>query len=149
MVLSKFHKEAKVLVGELALKYNMGDCDVNISILPIKKDVPETKDYGPPAQDIAHAICNFYDLKYNRVFSITRKQPFCIVRQVAFYILCNYTKYGCYRIGKIFGRTHSTVIHGSKMIRGLMDVDKDMKEEVGKVVNIIKEMFKIEHNDND
>jgi len=147
-MLSKFQQEAKSRVQDLAAEYGLDDYAIYITTVHKDDGPPKHEDeLGPDMEDIARSICDFYNLPYNEVFSLTQKQPNCVIRQVVFYILMNYTEHGCYKIGRKFGRTHATVIHGEKVIRNLMDVDKNMRSEVNYVVDIILKTYKNVNND--
>jgi len=64
-----------------------------------------------PASIVA-AVCDAFRVTHGDISSRQRGQHIALARQVAIYLIRELTDYSFLRIGRYFGRDHSTVIHG-------------------------------------
>ena len=95
---------------------------------------------------IENAICIYFALTPEQLFSNTRKTEIITPRQLFFYMAYKYTprsyaSIGCYAQEKeLANRTwgHATVLHGAKVIAGFIKMnDRDTLKHVWKLEKII------------
>lgn len=83
---------------------------------------------------IINAVCNSYDIVFDKLKKRSRKREIREPRQVIMYLLCLYTSMNLKEIGKIFGGyDHTTVIHARKQIHDYLCTDIDMARRVMKI----------------
>lgn len=73
------------------------------------------------AVETATGIEDFYTNK-------TRKREYVDARRIAYKLFRDVKLYPYAKIGSIFNKNHATVLFGVNTIEGLMEVDKDFKE---------------------
>lgn len=83
------------------------------------------------------AIVREYNAKDDYVLGGGRRQPDAEARQMAMYMMHRELGYTLTEIGRLFSRTHATVVHAIQRIDGLLAVDKNTKQHYD---NIIKEL---------
>lgn len=72
-------------------------------------------------QDIQRAVCQFYRMSMTELLSARRTKEVARKRQVAMYLCKTLTGKSYPEIGRRFGgRDHSTIIHGTHLIDGLL-----------------------------
>lgn len=82
----------------------------------------ETEDFFIiKAVEIATGIEDFYTNK-------TRKREYVDASRIAYKLFRDVKLYPYAKIGSIFNKNHATVLFGVNTIEGLMEVDKDFKE---------------------
>tara|TARA_R110002020_G_scaffold334555_2_gene549789 strand:- start:7091 stop:7720 length:630 start_codon:yes stop_codon:yes gene_type:complete len=101
-------------------------------------------------ESIVKTVCEFYALKPKKVFSNTRKGEIVKARQVIQYLIKKNTKKSLECIGKVsldYGRKkshdHASVLHSFKKIIGLIEVDKDFRDEINQINVIYKKRKEI------
>lgn len=97
-------------------------------------------------KDILDIVCNYYLLTRKELFRETRKRHITQKRQVYFYLSCLYTKESLESIGRIaldYGRkaafNYATVRHGKKTILDLLEVDRNLQEEIKVMTSMISD----------
>jgi chromosomal replication initiator protein len=92
---------------------------------------------------IQRAVAAHYDIRVADMSSSQRPRSIAVPRQVAMYLCRELTPASLPDIGSAFDKTHATVLHAHKTIRGRMDVDTDLRRHVheiahklGKPVNV-------------
>jgi len=90
--------------------------------------------HGPITFDeIAHAVCDRYGVSVQQLLSRRRTKQVAIPRQVAMY-LCRHLLEASYpRIGSLFGRDHTTAIHGVRVISSRIRQDPALQAEVSTI----------------
>mgnify|MGYP003405834534 FL=1 len=75
---------------------------------------------------ILKLVCNFYNMEVSKALERNRKREFVTVRQAFMYIARQHgANFGTHEIGQMIGLDHSSVIHGTKKVQGLIEVDAD------------------------
>lgn len=93
----------------------------------------------PPSkyQDLIDKVCEYYGIKSGEYNKLTRKKTYVLCRQVIMYLLHKHTNESLKMIGEIvrpdMPYDHTTVIHGQRKIKGLLDVDVDFRLEFQKI----------------
>ncbi len=83
------------------------------------------------AETIIAATATTYGLSTRELIGPSRKQPLARCRQIAMYLCRELTDLSLPKIGAHFGgRDHTTVIHAVEKIKGLIQSDKAVFDEV-------------------
>ena len=73
------------------------------------------------------------------MLSKTRKREIVQARQIAMYFAKNCTNNSLSKIGREIGqKDHATVLHASRTVKNLMDIDKEFKQNIEDIEHIIK-----------
>jgi len=79
---------------------------------------------------IQRAVAAHYDIRVADMSSTQRPRSIAVPRQVAMYLCRELTPSSLPDIGNAFAKTHATVLHAHKSVRGRMDVDDDLRRHV-------------------
>ena len=91
----------------------------------IDRNVPKTIDH----HFIRELICNYFDVTEKELDSPKRTKKIAYPRQVAMYLIREYTDLSLPKIGEIFGnRDHSTVVHACDKLTREVEENNDTKE---------------------
>lgn len=83
------------------------------------------------AQIIHDVVCGHYEVNPAEVWIKNRRRPFVMARQTIWYFLRKYTQIQLNRIGRLYGcYDHTTVIHGTRTISGLIEFDQNIRNEI-------------------
>lgn len=86
--------------------------------------------------DIIDKVCGYFHVDSSVMHSKTRKREVVQVRQVAMYLAKKHTDTSLSKIGQLIGdRDHATVLHACKIVRDLVEVDKDFCAEIKEIEN--------------
>lgn len=84
-------------------------------------------------------VCNYFQVPYEEVKSISRLTRVRLPRQVAmFFINKMYPKLGSVYIGKMFDRDHATVLHSYKAVENMIFTQPDFRHDINELERIIK-----------
>ena len=87
---------------------------------------------------IKDTVCNYYNIKPEKLVMRSRKREIVVARQVAMYLSKKHTSTALASIGSLLGRyDHATVLYACKTIEGQLQVDKELQ----KAVNEIEQMM--------
>ncbi|MDY5813481.1 MAG: chromosomal replication initiator protein DnaA [Bacteroides sp.] len=85
-------------------------------------------------ESILEAVCEQYKLDSSAIHTKSRKREVVVARQVAMYLAKKHTDLSTSKIGKFIGdKDHATVLHACKTIKGQIEVDKELKNEVDRI----------------
>lgn len=90
------------------------------------------------AQLIQRVACEFYGVARNEMLSGRRSIEAVHPRQVAMYLARVMTLKSFPEIGKVFGRDHTTILHGSRKIEQRLAVDAALRDEVEQIRHLIE-----------
>lgn len=83
---------------------------------------------------IKNAVCNYYDIKPDKLVMRSRKREVVVARQVAMYLSKKHTSTALAGIGSMLGRyDHATVLYACKTIEGQLQVDKELQKSVTEI----------------
>jgi chromosomal replication initiation ATPase DnaA len=86
---------------------------------------------------IRDVVCNYYSIRLDGFYSKNRMRQLVTARQVSSYF-CSLKKIQIKSIGMICGGIHhSTVLHGIKNVKNLMETDKKFKKEIDEITKKI------------
>ncbi len=98
----------------------------------VLRDIIRTPDDAPVTADLVIDVtASHYGLSRTELLGPSRKQPLARFRQIAMYLCREHTDLSLPKIGAAFGgRDHTTVIHAVEKIKGLIQKDKQVFDDV-------------------
>lgn len=85
------------------------------------------KNFSKRKDHIISVVSEYYGVD---IFKNTRKRKISFSRMTAMYLLWKYTDMGVIPIGKIFGRSHSSVSHSVKKVNALCWGDEQIRGQL-------------------
>ena len=85
---------------------------------------------GELARMITDTVCKHYGVTMPDVFSPSRVRTVTNARFVAMVLVREHTDLSTIRIGKLFNRDHSAIIHASKTIEDRLQVEADLRNDM-------------------
>lgn len=79
---------------------------------------------------VIHTICQHMEIGRDKIESKARVRPVSYCRHLIFYFLRTHTNLTYLQIATLFGKDHSTVIHGYETIKDLLQVDTNVKDQI-------------------
>ncbi len=98
----------------------------------VLRDVVHLQSSAPfTADGIISTVAQYYEINRSDLTGPSRRQPLARQRQIAMYVCREHTDLSLPRIGRAFGnRDHTTVIHAVDKIKGLIQTDKAVYDQV-------------------
>ncbi len=98
----------------------------------VLRDVVRLQSEEPLTADIIiSSVGQYYEIPRSELTGSSRRQPLARQRQIAMYVCREHTGLSLPRIGQAFGgRDHTTVMHAVDKIKGLLQTDKDVYDQV-------------------
>jgi chromosomal replication initiator protein len=85
-------------------------------------------------EEIVDKVCEHYHVDPSVLHSKSRKREIVQVRQIAMFLVKKHTDISTSKIGHFIGnRDHATVLHACKIVKDLVEVDKDAKAEIEEI----------------
>lgn len=119
----------------------------NLQRQPVDMDLVQTllKDVVPLGEsivvapiDIINAVASYYKISPDEIYSSSRAQAIALARQIAMYLCREQTGLSLPKIGEIFGRDHTTVMHANKKINDLMNERRYVYTQITEIIHRIK-----------
>lgn len=88
--------------------------------------------------DIINAVAAYYKISPDDIYSQSRAQAIALARQIAMYLCREQTGLSLPKIGEIFGRDHTTVMHANKKVNDLMNERRYVYTQITEIINRIK-----------
>jgi chromosomal replication initiator protein len=101
----------------------------------VLRDVVHLQSSAPLTADgILSSVAQYYEIPQSDLTGPSRRQPLARQRQIAMYVCREHTDLSLPRIGRAFGsRDHTTVMHAVDKIKGLLQTDKDVYDQVTEI----------------
>ena len=110
------------------------EIDMDLAQLIIKKAVRIIENKPLDIDTIITKVCEHYKLDESVLHSKSRKREVVQIRQMAMFLAKKHTDISASKIGHLIGnRDHATVLHACKIMKDLIEVNKEVKEEVEKI----------------
>jgi chromosomal replication initiator protein len=108
-----------------------GETQTIDTIRTLLRDILE-KELQPDisAVSIQKAVADHFDVRMSDMTSKRRQQSVAVPRQVAMFLCRRLTRSSLPEIATEFDKTHATVLHACKTIRGRMDTDSELTARV-------------------
>jgi chromosomal replication initiation ATPase DnaA len=110
-----------------------------------RNDMPETLIRVTP-NDLLAIVCNYFEIDVLDIKQKNRKRKIVYPRQIAIYLMREYTELSLNDIAIKFDRAvkdHTTVIHSHREIKNLYEVMPNVKSDIRNIKNIISEVTQI------
>ncbi|MDD2798940.1 MAG: chromosomal replication initiator protein DnaA [Bacteroidales bacterium] len=90
-------------------------------------------------ETILDTVCQFLKVDQRMVGSKSRKREFAQARQISMFLSKKLTDQSFSRIGQVIGKKdHATVLHACKTIKGLIEIDKNVRSQVDEIEKQLK-----------
>ena len=101
----------------------------------VLRDVVNLRSAAPLTADgIIASVCQYYEIPRTDLTGPSRRQPLARQRQIAMYVCREHTDLSLPRIGRAFGgRDHTTVMYAVDKIKGLIQADKNVYDQVTEI----------------
>ena len=110
------------------------EIDMDLAQLIIKKAVRIIENKPLDIDTIITKVCEHYKLDESVLHSKSRKREVVQIRQMAMFLAKKHTDISASKIGHLIGnRDHATVLHACKIMKDLVEVNMEVKEEVEKI----------------
>lgn len=134
-VISSFVAYTSFLKKEMSMSLAQEIIKSHVSVSP--EMVSERKEVT--IERIQTAVCSYYNVTKEELFSKTRTKNIAFARQVAMYLSKEMTTLSLKAIGAAYGgKTHATVLHASKTIVEKLVGCKKFIDEIQEIKNIIE-----------
>lgn len=112
--------------------------DVQMAEYVLKDLFPDGRDRIISVQDIIDEVATYFSITAEELCSASRSRQLVNARQIAMYLTRELTDLSLPRIGRAFGnRDHSTVMHATQKITGLMTERRVTYDQVQELTNRI------------
>lgn len=96
--------------------------------------------------DITTVVADKYEnndkkISKNHIFIRSRKQPYCLIRQIIYFIGHHLCGHSLTDIGIEFGYTHATVLNGCNVVRNAMETDRRFRGKMEYIIESVKEFY--------
>ncbi len=116
------------------------EIDLELTGRIIRKAVKCSESKPVTIETIISKVCEHYKFDEAVIHTKTRKREVVQVRQVAMFLSKKHTENSASKIGKLIGnRDHATVLHACKIIKDLLEVDKNFKAEIEEIESSLKQ----------
>jgi chromosomal replication initiator protein len=110
--------------------------DVQMAEYVLKDLFPDGRDRVISVQDIIEEVAAYFSITPEELCSASRSRQLVNARQIAMYLTRELTDLSLPRIGRAFGnRDHSTVMHATQKITGLMTERRATYDQVQELTN--------------
>jgi chromosomal replication initiator protein len=110
--------------------------DVQMTEYVLKDLFPDGRDRVISVQDIIEEVARYFSISPEELCSASRSRQLVNARQIAMYLTRELTDLSLPRIGRAFGnRDHSTVMHATQKITGLMTERRATYDQVQELTN--------------
>ncbi len=134
-------RELEGAVKKILLHHMLIKKEINIELAQeALKDIINEKKKKITPGFVSETIEKFFNLKENDLKSKSRSQNIAFPRQIAMYILKEYTDLSLKQIGSFFGNLdHTTVLHGINKIKNQKENDPTVENVINDILKDIKE----------
>jgi chromosomal replication initiator protein len=91
---------------------------------------------------VVQAVSSVTGIKREHIFGRRRLRRYADARHMAMFLTRQSTKLTVQRIGKLFDRDHSTVVHASNSVQSLIDISDNYKDDFNEIVNEYDRLIK-------
>ena len=132
-------RDLEGIVVSLMAHSTINNADIDIALA--RRVVGDLSDYEKPVitiDEIISKVAGYYSVEVNSINTRSRKREVVLVRQVAMFLAKKYLDMSTSKIGHyIGGRDHATVVHACKTITNLAETDKQFRNELSEIENLL------------
>ncbi len=134
-------RELEGAIKKILLFHQLSRKEINIELASeALKDILDARKRKITPSLVIERVEKYFNLKENDLKSKSRSQNIAFPRQIAMYILKEYTPLSLKQIGTAFGgMDHTTVLHGIKKVKENMDGDASVQNLIDDLIKDIRE----------
>ena len=137
-LLVKSNNNIKIILKNIIRIETYLSLNKNINISLIKSLIKERENNKIEVKDIQSIIAKYFNISIPDIISDKKKKIYSYPRQLAMYFSRKYTDLSFQEIGFLFGdRDHTTVIYALKKIEKMRNIDKDIKNDINNIENLL------------
>ena len=107
------------------------EIDMDLAERIIRKAVRIIENKPITIEEIVAKVCEHYKMDESVLHTKSRKREIVQVRQVAMFLAKKHTDISTSKMGHLIGnRDHATVLHACKIVKDLVEVDKEIKADI-------------------
>lgn len=115
------------------------EIDMDLAERIVRKSVACSESKPVTIETIISKVCEHYNIEESVIQTKSRKREIVQARQIAMFLAKKYTDHSMSKIGQFIAkRDHATVLYACKAIEGLIEVDKNFKNEIEEIEATIK-----------
>lgn len=137
--LAKINKDFKSLIENvvrIASYASLNHGDINISM--VKSLIKSNQKAEISINDIKSVTSGYFNISLSEIASNRKQRIYSYPRQISMYLSRKYTNLSLGEIGHCFGhKDHSTVIYAVRRIKNLREKDKQVKEDINVIENLL------------
>ena len=116
------------------------EIDMSLAERIIKKAVHIIENKPITIEEIIAKVCEHYKMDESVLHTKSRKREIVQVRQVAMFLAKKHTDISTSKIGHLIGnRDHATVLHACKIMKDLVEVDKEIRADIEEIETSFKQ----------
>ena len=116
------------------------EIDMSLAERIIKKAVRIIENKPITIEEIIAKVCEHYKMDESVLHTKSRKREIVQVRQVAMFLAKKHTDISTSKIGHLIGnRDHATVLHACKIMKDLVEVDKEIRADIKEIETSFKQ----------
>jgi len=116
------------------------EIDMSLAERIIKKAVRIIENKPITIEEIIAKVCEHYKMDESVLHTKSRKREIVQVRQVAMFLAKKHTDISTSKIGHLIGnRVHATVLHACKIMKDLVEVDKEIRADIEEIETSFKQ----------
>lgn len=132
--LTATRKNIEKIARLVADKNGLHDYNIVVIITP-----SQTIKSRPSYDKICQVVCDYMNVDKDVVFMHHRVQPYCLARQIIWYLAFTVWEYECTGLASFSGWDHSTVLHGVKVVRIQTEVDSKFAKQIEQLIELLNQ----------
>ena len=117
---------------------NKQPIDLATAEIVLKDLIPEPDTAPITAATIMAQTATFFGLTLQDLTSSNRTSSYALARQIAMYLCREHTELSLPKIGALFGRDHTTVLHACNKVRALINTDQTLFSTLTEITTRIR-----------
>lgn len=131
-------RELEGIVVSLLAHSTVMSCDIDIALArKVLANAVRIKRRQVNFEMIAQQVSAFYNIKPDQLFTKSRKREVSDARQIVMYLAKKHANLSLMAIGTRLSRSHATVLYGCNTIEQRLGMEKQLKEDIGKIESAI------------
>jgi chromosomal replication initiator protein len=117
---------------------NIKNREINYWAIPsVRRTKLNPRQREAVANEIIAKVCNYYNITNEEIRGKKRYRTIVMARHMSMFLIRTRVKLKLKAIGDLFGRDHSTVMHGIASIQDQSDVDELVSTDIQNLINIL------------
>ena len=117
---------------------NIKNREINYWAIPsVRRSKLNPRQREAVANEIIAKVCTYYNITNEDIRGKKRYRTIVMARHMSMFLIRTRLKLKLKAIGDMFGRDHSTVMHGIASIQDQSDVDELVSTDIQNLINIL------------